>query len=47
MHSHKREKEIRQLFAEEVAAATEKVAKSAGLTADGVALLKREILGIA
>jgi hypothetical protein len=47
MHSHKREKEIRQLFAEEVAAATEKVAKTAGLTADGVALLKREILGIA
>lgn len=47
MHSHKREKEIRQLFAAEVAAATEKVAKSAGLTADGVALLKREILGIA
>jgi hypothetical protein len=47
MHSHKREKEIRQSFAEEVAAATEKVAKTAGLTADGVALLKREILGIA
>ncbi len=47
MHSHRREKEIRQLFAAEVAAATEKVAKSAGLTADGVALLKREILGIA
>ncbi len=47
MHSHKREKEIRQLFAEEVAAATEKVAKTAGLTAEGVALLKREILGIA
>lgn len=47
MHSHKRETEIRKAFAQEVAVATEKVAKSAGLTADGVALLKREILGIA
>ncbi|MCD1597875.1 DUF3486 family protein [Rheinheimera aquimaris] len=47
MHSHKREKEIRQLFAEEAAEAAEKVASQQGLTADGVAALKREILGIA
>lgn len=47
MQSHKREKEIRQLFAEEAANAAEKVAKQQGLTADGVAALKREILGIA
>ena len=47
MHSHKREKEIRQLFAAEAAEAAEKVASQQGLTADGVAALKREILGIA
>jgi hypothetical protein len=47
MQSHKREKEIRQLFAAEAAEAAEKVAKQAGLTAEGVATLKREILGIA
>lgn len=47
MQSHKREKEIRLLFAEEAANAAEKVAKQQGLTADGVAALKREILGIA
>ena len=46
MLSHKREKEIRKLFAEEAAAATDKVAKSAGLTAEAVNLLKAEILGI-
>ncbi|GAB2933553.1 DUF3486 family protein [Rheinheimera gaetbuli] len=47
MHSHKREKEIRQLFAEEAAEAAEKVATQQGLTIEGVAALKREILGIA
>ncbi|MCZ4339638.1 DUF3486 family protein [Shewanella colwelliana] len=47
MASHKREKEIRKLFAEEAANTAEKVAKSAGLTADAVSLLKKEILGIA
>ncbi|AAN53743.1 DUF3486 family protein [Shewanella oneidensis MR-1] len=47
MASHKREKEIRQAFAAEAAHAAEKVAKSAGLTSDAVAMLKREILGIA
>jgi len=47
MASHKREKEIRQAFAAEAANAAEKVAKSAGLTSDAVAMLKREILGIA
>jgi hypothetical protein len=47
MASHKREKEIRTAFAAEAANAAEKVAKTAGLTRDAVALLKREILGIA
>ncbi|MCU8103465.1 DUF3486 family protein [Shewanella sp. SM101] len=47
MASHKREKEIRTAFAAEAANAAEKVAKTAGLTSDAVALLKREILGIA
>ena len=47
MHSHKREKEIRQLFAAEAAEAAEKVATQQGLTAEGAAALKREILGIA
>lgn len=47
MHSHKREKEIRQLFAAEAAEAAEKVATQQGLTIEGVAALKREILGIA
>ncbi|MEW5683008.1 MAG: DUF3486 family protein [Pseudomonadota bacterium] len=47
MQSHKREKEIRQLFAAEAAEAAEKVATQQGLTIEGVAALKREILGIA
>ena len=47
MASHKREKEIRTAFAEEAANAAEQVAKSAGLTKDAVAKLKKEILGIA
>jgi len=46
MTSHKVEKEIRKAFAEQAAAATDKVAKSAGLTAEAVNLLKAEILGI-
>ncbi|MEE2025041.1 DUF3486 family protein [Alkalimonas mucilaginosa] len=47
MSSHKREKEMRQLFASEAAEVAEKVASQQGLTAEGVAALKREILGIA
>ena len=47
MASHKREKEIRKVFAEEAAEAAETVAKQQGLTADGVRALKAEILGIA
>ncbi|MCH4295585.1 DUF3486 family protein [Shewanella sp. 3B26] len=47
MASHKREKENRAVFAQEAAAAAEKVAKRQGLTAEGVAAFKREILGIA
>ena len=45
--SHKREKEIRLAFAEQAADAAEEVAKQAGLTSDGIAMIKREILGIA
>lgn len=47
MNTHRREKEIRQIFAAEVAETAEKVATQQGLTAEGVAALKREILGIA
>ena len=47
MASHKRETEIRKAFAVEASEAAEKVATQAGLTAEGVAALKREILGIA
>jgi len=47
MVSHKREKEIRQAFAEEAAEAAEKVTKQAGLTAETAATIRREILGIA
>lgn len=47
MASHKREKEIRKVFAEEAANAAEKVASQAGLTADAVSSIKREILGVA
>lgn len=45
--AHKREKEIRQAFAEEAAAAAETVAKQAGLTADAVTAIRNQILGIA
>ena len=47
MQSHKREKEIRQAFAEEVAAKTEQIVTQAGLTQDAAAQIRREILGIA
>lgn len=47
MASHKREKEIRQAFAEEAAAQAEKITKSAGLSAETAADIRRQILGIA
>ena len=47
MTSHKREKEIRQAFAQEAANAIEDAAKTQGLTADSVTLIKQQILGIA
>nr|WP_067289847.1 DUF3486 family protein [Marinobacterium profundum] len=46
MNAHKREKEIRQAFAAEASAAVDTVAKSQGLTADSVAQIKQQILGI-
>ncbi len=46
MASHKREKEIRTAFAEEAANAMEEVAKSQGLTREGVKAIKAQILGI-
>lgn len=45
--SHKRAKEIRAEFAMQAAEAAESAAKQAGLTAEGVTLIKNEILGIA
>ncbi len=47
MKAHQREKDIRKAFAEEAANKAEAVAVEQGLTAEGVAQLKREILGIA
>ena len=47
MASHKREKEIRQAFAEEVAAKAEQIVTQAGLTKDTAEQIRREILGIA
>lgn len=47
MQSHKREKEIRQAFAEEIATKTEQIVTQAGLTKDTAAQIRREILGIA
>jgi hypothetical protein len=47
MTSHKVEKEIRAAFAAEVAAKTEKIVKSAGLSAETAADIKNQILGIA
>lgn len=46
MASHKRETEIRTAFAEEAANMVEEVAKSQGLTRDGVKAIKAQILGI-
>lgn len=43
----KREKQIRQAFAEEAANAAEEVAKAQGLTRETVAQIKSQILGIA
>ncbi|MDI3326767.1 DUF3486 family protein [Pontibacterium granulatum] len=45
--NEKREREIRQLAAEEAAAAAETVAKQQGLTREGVKAIKEQILGIA
>lgn len=47
MTSHKREKEIRQAFAQEASDAIDNAAKAQGLTADSVALIKQQILGLA
>jgi hypothetical protein len=44
--SHKRAKEIRSEFASQAADAAAEVGKQAGLTQDGISLIKREILGI-
>ncbi|CUB06616.1 DUF3486 family protein [Marinomonas fungiae] len=45
--NEKREREIRRQMAEEAAQAVDTAAKSQGLTADSVALIKQQILGIA
>ena len=45
MQSHKREKEIRQAFAEEIAAKTEAIVTQAGLSGEAAAAIRREILG--
>lgn len=47
MASHKREKEIQQEFAKKAAAAAETITRSAGLSAETAADIKRQILGIA
>lgn len=47
MKAHQREKDIRKAFAEEAANAVEVAATQQGLTAEGVAELKKQILGIA
>lgn len=47
MASHKREKEIQQEFAKKAAAAAESITRSAGLSAETAADIKRQILGIA
>ncbi len=47
MQSHKREKAIRQAFAEEAATAAESVAKAAGMSSEGIQTIKNQILGIA
>ncbi|CAM4175860.1 DUF3486 family protein [Pseudoalteromonas byunsanensis] len=47
MHVHKRETEIRKVFAEEAAAKIEESAVLAGLSEEGAQLIKNQILGIA
>ncbi len=47
MTSHKREQEIRKVFAEEAASVVENAAKAQGLTREGVQSIKDQILGIA
>lgn len=47
MASHKREKEIRAAFAQEVADTTEKAIKSAGMSLETAQSIKHMILGIA
>lgn len=47
MASHKREKEIQLEFAKKAAAAAETITRSAGLSAETAAEIKRQILGIA
>ena len=47
MASHKREKEIQQEFAKKAAEQAEKITRSAGLSAETAADIKRQILGIA
>lgn len=46
-NAHKREQAIRRAFAEQAAQAAEGAARQAGLTAEGAAQIRREILGIA
>lgn len=47
MLTTKREKEIRQAFAEQAAAAVEKTVAAVGMSRDTIDTIKREILGIA
>lgn len=47
MASHKREKEIRAAFAEEVAESTEKAVRTAGMSIETAQSIKQMILGIA
>ena len=47
MASHKREKEIRQAFAEEAADKAEQALANQGMTASTIDTIKKEILGIA
>lgn len=47
MATHKREKEIRREFAAQAAVEAERVARSAGLTAESARQIKNQILGLA
>ena len=47
MKAHQREKDIRKAFAEEAANAAEAAASQAGLSDEGAALIRQQILGIA